>query len=268
MLALRQGRPDEAERLAAAVLQANPSAILAAQLLGQALLLLHRPGEAIEPLRSAAQRSHDPATETLLARALAAAGREDEAFDQLRRTTARRPAFALAFLELGDQLGDGGRVEEAIAAFERGLELAPDAEVLRVGLGHLHLKRNDRARARALFAQAHAASPDRHDAAVALARAMALDGEYAGAAELYRSALERRPEDAAARIGLGRCLLELGQRNAGEASLRVAMRTAPHAAGLAITALAAAAHGRLFLQPSAAAAFLRAQAGQGDRHQR
>ncbi len=51
----------------------------------------------------------------------------------------------------------------------------------------------------------------------------------------------------------------MGERDAGEASLREAMRGAPHMAGQAITTLAAASHGRFFLRPSAASKFLRVE---------
>src|SRR6202022_4416136 len=103
------GRPDEAERLAADVLKSNRGNVLAAQILGRALLVQNRPGEAIDPLQPAARRSGDPEIETLLAAEWAAAGRDDEAFEQLRRTTARRPPFPPAFLDLGRRLGDRGR---------------------------------------------------------------------------------------------------------------------------------------------------------------
>jgi tetratricopeptide (TPR) repeat protein len=256
ILAIRAERPDEAERLAAQALTSNRGHVRAAQVLGHALLMQNRPGEALEPLQRAARRGDDPATETLLARALAATGRGDEALDQLRKAVARRPPFALAFLELGDQLGETGRFDESAAVFESGLALMPDAAVLRVGLGYLHLKRNDRVGARGLFSQVHAAAPERHDALVALAKVTALDGEYAAAADLYRGALGLRPDDTVTRINLGKCLLEMGAREAGEAALRAATRGAAPLAGLAITALAATPHGRFFLRPSEVAKFL------------
>jgi tetratricopeptide (TPR) repeat protein len=259
VLAFRMQRLDEAERLASEVLKSDRGNILAAQLLGRALLMQNRADEAIDPLQKAARRSNDPEIETLLAGVLAAAGRDDEAFEQLRRTTARRPPFLPAFLELGGKLGDIGRFDEAIAVLESGLALAPDAVDLRMGLGYLHVKRNDRGRARALFLQVLAAAPQRHDALVALARAMVLDGEYAAAADLYRRALGMQPDDTATRINLGKCLLEMGERDAGEATLRAATRGTAQLAGQAITALAAAPHGRFFLRPSAVAKFLRVE---------
>jgi tetratricopeptide (TPR) repeat protein len=169
---------------------------------------------------------------------------------------ARRPAFPPAFLEAAGQLGKIGRLEEARAVLENGLALTPDAADLRMELGFLSVKRNERAKARALFMQVLAAAPERHDALVALARVMALDGGYAAAADCYRRALGLRPDDAVTRNNLGICLLGMGERDAGEASLRAAMRGDPHTTGRAITSLAAASHGRFFLRPSAAARFL------------
>jgi tetratricopeptide (TPR) repeat protein len=256
-LALQMQRPDEAEWIAADVLKANRGNIVAATILGRALLMQNRAGEAIAPLERAARRGGDPAVETLLAAALAAAGRRDEALDQLRQTTARRPAFAPAFLEHAGQLANIGKIDEAIAVFESGLALAPDAIDLQKQLGLLLLKCNDRARARALFLQALAMAPGRSDVLAGLAQVMLLDGEYADAAETYRRVVALRPDDAIARADLGRCLLEMGERDAGEASIRTAAGGRPQMLGRAIVSLAASSHGRFFLRRSAATKFLR-----------
>jgi Flp pilus assembly protein TadD len=259
IFALRMQRPDEAERLAAGVLKSDRGNAVAAQVFGRALLMQNRAAEAIVPLERAARRRDDPAIETDLAIALAAVGRRDEALDQLRQTTMRRPPFPPAFVEHGGQLAKIGRLEEAAAVLESGLALVPDVVDLRMELGFVHLKRNDRIKARTLFLQVLAAAPERHDVLPALAKVMALDGEYAAAADLFRRALGLRPDDAVTRNNLGACLLEMGERDAGEATLRAAARAAPQAAGQAITSLAAASHGRFFLRPSAVAKFLRSE---------
>lgn len=162
-----------------------------------------------------------------------------------------------AILERAEALAAAGRLAEAIAVFEQGLQAWPTADGFRISLGHLHLRRGDRAAARALFEHVRAAAPGRQDAMAGLAQVLALEGDPAGAADLYRRALAIRPDNAAARIGLGKCLLELGDRQAGEAELRRAAAQAPELAGPALSALAASPRGRFFLRPSDARAFLK-----------
>lgn len=255
-LALQRQQPQTAERLCAAVLKADRGNLVALQILAAALLQQDRPQEAVELLRRAARRSQQPAIETLLARALTAAGLRDEALEQLRLAVTRRPVYALAFLDLGVGLGEAGRCREGIAVLDQGLALAPDADGLRVALGHLRLKRGECAEARQAFQDVRGRAPGRHDAMVGLAKTLALQGDYAGAADLYRAALAIRPDDPLTRIALGKCLLEMGEREAGEAAIRAAGRGSPALAGLALTALASTPHGRVFMRPSAAARFL------------
>ena len=256
LLALQTQRPDEAERLAAGILKADRRNGAATAVLARALMLQDRAAEAIAPLQRAAARGDNPALETQLAAALAAAGRRDEALEQLRRTTARRPPFMPAFLEHAGQLDKAGHSSDAIAVLQDGLALLPGTLELQVELAFLHLRRNDRTTARMILSQSLAARPHHPGILAALGQVIHLDGEYALAAETYRRALAIQPGDAAARRNLGACLLEMGERDAGEASLRAAIRTAPHLTGQAIISLAAASHGRVFLRPSAAAKFL------------
>jgi predicted Zn-dependent protease len=258
ILALQMQRLDEAERLAAQALKSSRGNIPAARLLGRVLLAQNRAIEAIDVLQRSARRSEDAELETLLAVALGAAKRDDEAIAQLRRTVMRRPPFPPAYIELSRQLSESGRFDDGVQLLENALAVAPDHVDLCMALGYLHLKRNDRARARSAFQRVREVAPERYETLSALAKVLVLDGDYAGAADLYRHALALRPDDALTRINLGKCLLEMGERDAGESTLRAAIRTAPQLAGRAILALAASPHGRVFLRPGAAAAFLRA----------
>ncbi|WP_371260510.1 tetratricopeptide repeat protein [Bradyrhizobium sp. Ec3.3] len=61
---------------------------------------------------------------------------------------ARRPPLIPAFQELVAQFVGGGLFEEAIAAIDSALALAPRNVNLRLDLGFLHLERNDRGKAR------------------------------------------------------------------------------------------------------------------------
>ena len=254
--ALQMNRPGEAERLAAGALRANGSNHVAAKVLGWALLAQNRAGEAIEPVERAARRSNDPEIETVLAVALAATGRQQEALDQLRQTTARRPAFVPAFREYAGQLVKLDRFGEAIEVIQSGIALAPDAIDLQIDLARLFLHQNDRRNARMILSQALAVAPGRQDILAALARVLLLDGDYAAAADMFRHLLALRPDDAMTRADLAACQLESGTRDAGESTLRAAARGRPEMLGRAIHLLAATSHGRFFFRPSAAVKFL------------
>jgi len=255
-LALRMGRFAEAEQLAADVLRASRTDTAAVTILGQALLAQNRGAEAIAPLEKAARRSSDPGIETLLGAALGGAGRRPEAIEQLRRTAARRPPFMPAFQELAGQLAKGGSFDEAIVVIESGLAFAPQNIELQLDLARLHLQRNERGKARAILSKAHEAAPGRSEILTALARVLLLEGEYASAADTCRHALALRPDDAMTRADLAACLLEMGKRDDGEASLRLALRGQPQMLGRATYALIHSSHGRFFFLKSAVAKFL------------
>jgi Flp pilus assembly protein TadD len=246
----------EAELLAAEVLRASRADPAAVSILARALIAQNRGAEAITSLEKAARRSSDPGNETLLGAALGGAGRRTEAIEQLRRTTARRPPFMPAFQELAGQLAKDGNFVEAIAVIESGLVLAPQDIDLQLDLARLHLHRNERGKARSVLLKAHEAAPGRSEILTALARVLLLDGEYASAADTCRRALALRPDDAMTRADLAACLLEMGERDAGEASLRSALRGRPQMLGRATYALVHSSHGRFFFRQSAVSKFL------------
>jgi tetratricopeptide (TPR) repeat protein len=254
--ALRMGQFAEAEHLAAEILKASRTDSAAATILGRALLAQNRGGEAIAPLEKAARRNEDAGIETLLGAALGGAGRRAEAIEQLRRATARRPPFMPAFQELAGQLAKDSRVNEAIAVIESGLALAPDAIDLQLDLARLQLFRNARGKAREILLKAREAAPGRPDIPALLARILLLDGEYAAAADAFKHALGLRPDDAMTRADFAACLLEMGERDAGEAQLRSAFRGRPQMLGRTTKALVNSSHGRFFFRQSAVAEFL------------
>ena len=98
MLALRMQRPEEAEQLAAGVLKASRGNVRAAVIHGQALMAQGRAEDAVVSLEKSARRTDDPTAATVLASALAAAGRQ-RSVSRLRQVTTRRPPFPPAFRE-------------------------------------------------------------------------------------------------------------------------------------------------------------------------
>jgi tetratricopeptide (TPR) repeat protein len=258
-LALRMRHFAEAEQLATELLRVSRTDVAAVSILARALIGQNRGEEAIAPLEKAARHSSNAGVEILLGAALGGAGRREEAIEHLRRAAARRPPFIPAFQELAGQLAKSGRLDEAIAVVEGGLGLVPEAIDLQIDLARLHLQRNERAKARAILSKACEAAPGHPEVLIALARVRLLDGEYAFAADGYRHALAHRPDDAMTRADLAACLLEMGEREAGEANLRSALRSGPQMLGRTTHALAASSHGRFFFRASAVAKFLRGE---------
>lgn len=258
VLALQMQQVGDAEQLASQVLKSDRGNTLAAEILGRALMAQNRLDEAIVHLTKFARRTDEPSIETLLAGMLTAVGRGDEALDHLRRAVSRRPHYLPAFVELALQLRKAGHLDEAMTITESGLTLEPQSADLQLALGYVLADRNERVRALEVFAKVHAAEPTHHDALMALAGAMIWDGDYARAADLYRRALAIRPLDDT-RIRLGKCLLELRQREEAEALFRTAAHGLSKMAAPSVIAMVSASHGRIFLQPSAALDFLRAR---------
>jgi Flp pilus assembly protein TadD len=255
-LALRTQQFSRAEQLATGVLKSNRTDRSAVLILAHSLIAQNRQGEAIVPLEKALRRSSDAEIETLLGAALCGSRRSGDGIEQLRRTAARRPPYLPAFRELAGQLAKTGQLSEAIRIVEDGLALAPESVDLKVDLGRLLLQNNDRAKARNILIVARDAAPGRPDILTELARTLLFDGEYAAAADAFRHALALRPEDTLTRANLAACLLEMGERDIGEATLRSILRGRPHMLGRVVYALSASSHGRFFFRPSAVAKFL------------
>ena len=220
-------------------------------------MLINRAGEAIVPLERAIKRSSDASAEVLLASAFDAAGRGEDAIHSIRQTVVRHTAFPPAYLEYARLLDQNGETGEAIAVLDKALALMPDVIDLYMALARLQHDRNDPVRARELLSQASAKAPGRQDILAELARVVHIDGDYAAAAEIYRRALALQTDAADIRANYGVCLLEMGKRDAGEAAIRDAARGRPQMFARAVTSMAVSSHGRFFLRPSKAAAFLR-----------
>lgn len=257
IFALNGQRPNEAERIAGEVLKANPRHARALHIFCSALLMQGRVQDAIASLETAARGHHDPEIETQLAMMLRHAGRHDDALARLKRAIKRQPPFAAAFRELGALLVFMERYDEAIEVLRRGLEVAPMMSQLSIQLGYAFLSLRNCADAKVAFARALDLSPGSPDALFGMAKAHQEVGESQAAAEYFRRYLMSRPDDQAAWLHLGHCLLELGQLDAGYECFRTAARGDPKRYGNALASLVAAARGRLWLKPSAAAQFLR-----------
>jgi len=255
-LALRAQQFAQAEQIATNILKSSRTDRHAALLLAHALMGQKRGDEAIAPLERIARRGEDGEVETLLGALLCGAGRVTDGIAQLRRTTARRPPYFPSFQELAGQLSKAGQHDEAISTIEAGLALAPDSVDLKLDLGRLLQNVDQITRAVSVLQSARDAAPGRPDVLSQLGRVLVAHGDYAAAADAFRRVLALYPDDRSNRAYLATCLLELGDRDAGEAALRTVIRGQPQLLGRAAFVMASGSHGRFFFSQRAASKFL------------
>lgn len=145
MAARRDGDDAGAEAAFRQALAANPRYLAAHIALGDLLLDAERPSEAIASFDAAiALRSSSIDAHLGRARALSALGRALEAADSAQTAVAlsssagNRQLQAETHAVLGSIHEDAGRTEDAIAAYERALELDAGTTDARVGLAYLY----------------------------------------------------------------------------------------------------------------------------------
>jgi Tfp pilus assembly protein PilF len=252
VVALRNNRPKDAELILADVLRRDPQNSRALYALGCALLSQCRAQDALAPLQAATRIRNDPEIDLRLATALHQTGRSADALSRLKRVVKRHPSFGPAFHELGRLLSDMDRHDEAIEAYRRGVEVSAMMPGLAIELGYALLHRRNIVGAKAAFARELDISANSPDALFGMAKVHQEVGENEAAAAFFRRYLAIRPQDGAAWITFGHCLLELGQVDAGYQCFRTAGRGGPKHFARALSALSASSHGRFWLKPTAA----------------
>lgn len=253
--ALQSGNAIEAERSAFELLTTNPGDPRAAHIYGHALYLQGRGHEAIAPLERAAQRSQNAVVETQLGMLLREAGRSDDALERFRHAVNRQPSFPPAFLEYGSLLLEMLRYDEAAEILERGRALAPDFAELLAHLGAAYAARGQRDKAEEAFAKAATSAPHDPDTMFKLACLMKNGCCFGQAVRLFRRLLDVDPNDNAARINLGICLLEIGETAAGFDELRAVGRADRKSFGYVLGAVSSAGKGRFWIKRTAAEKF-------------
>ncbi|HVS10320.1 MAG TPA: tetratricopeptide repeat protein [Planctomycetota bacterium] len=156
---------------------------------------------ALEPLLS--RRPDDRELPVLLGAAYRRARRYDDALEMYRRALAGGPNARVEY-NRGIALSRMGRTGEAIAAYERALDLAPSFAPAMANLGQAWLERGRTPEAIALLRRALEADPDALTARATLGFAHFLSGDIDAAQRITNEVLERAPDSAAALNTLGK----------------------------------------------------------------
>ncbi|HET9148875.1 MAG TPA: tetratricopeptide repeat protein [Alphaproteobacteria bacterium] len=191
----RQGRLDEAERLARTRLNAAPDDAEAVQLLGGIARARGDRARAVElysealRLKPAFAKAHSNLGATLLEM-----GRVGEAIDHLSRALADEPDFVDARVNLGAALFNAGRFADAERELRAALQLAPDDTLALNTLGNALFRQGRVDEAIAAFETALAREPDLAMAINNLGTAWREKGEPIKAEQAFRRALSVQPD--------------------------------------------------------------------------
>jgi protein O-GlcNAc transferase len=213
----RAGRAREAAECYQHVLRSNLGQPDALYLLGALSHQIGNQEAAIELMRGAiAVAGEQPRLHEILGLALMSLERYDEAEPSLVR--ASESGTPEAFNNLGILRKKQGRLDEAIAAFERSIERNPSFVDALYNLGNAHRANNSLETAAGCFRRAWAVDSSHANALAALSQTLRAQGEhaetlreFADAAAFYRAALAADPACHEVKHNLAHTLFELGQ---------------------------------------------------------
>jgi tetratricopeptide (TPR) repeat protein len=115
---LHQGRPEEARLIFEKAIQLKPDVAELWKNLGLTLIGLRRPIEAIVAFERAIRKDPKPAYLTMLGNALWAQGRREEAVAVFDKAVQLKPDDATLWCNMGNALLDAGRSSDALLCFE------------------------------------------------------------------------------------------------------------------------------------------------------
>jgi tetratricopeptide (TPR) repeat protein len=269
VIAHRQGRLPEAQRLLRAVVKAAPEHFDSLYLLGMVETQLGHAEDAQKWLRKAVyQRPNAAPAQSSLGTALLACGRRDDAIARYQKALALDPTNLEANANLGTIMQGLGRHEEAAEYCRRALAAGPDLAGLHGNLANALRALDRREEALAHAKKAVELQPGSAEIKNNLGRMLQALGRFEEAMAQYQTAAAARPDFAEAQVNLLLCradaLLQAGELEASTAVLQDGLRhllTAPPPAAVASPAADDAAPGAALLLDAlrAAAAHLAEQ---------
>jgi tetratricopeptide (TPR) repeat protein len=216
------------ETLWSYTLKRNPTAWLAHNNLGSALLNQGQLPEAIAHFDAAVQLKPDyaPAYNNL-GIAYYRLGRPAESMEYFRRALGFQSNFAEAHLNLGNTLVQAGRLPEAMEQYRQAIRLTPILAEAHNNLGNALYMADQPTEAIAEFQQAIRIKPDYAEAHENLGSIYARGGSFSEAIAHYQEALQLNPGKAATHNNLGFALVQAGRLQPAIEQFEQAIRLKP-----------------------------------------
>jgi tetratricopeptide (TPR) repeat protein len=157
-------------------------------------------------------------------------GQVDEAIAHYQRALEIEPDDALAHVNFGVALSKKGQVEEAVAHYQKALESRPNDALAHYNLGSILAQQGRVDEAIAHLKRALEIKPDYAEACSNLGNALLQEGRVDEALEQFQRALEIKPDDATVHNNFGNALLQKGQVDEAIIHYRKAMEIKPDSA--------------------------------------
>jgi tetratricopeptide (TPR) repeat protein len=155
------------------------------------------------------------------------AGRMQEAIRHYKQALRLNPDFADAHVNLGDALRKTGRIEEAIGQYEEAMRIKPDFPKAHFALGVAWLQVGRTQEALRQCEEALRLNPDFVEAHDNLGAALLMSGRKAEAIEQFEQSLHLNPERFEAHYNLGVALDEVGRTQEAIQQYQQALRIEP-----------------------------------------
>ncbi len=154
-------------------------------------------------------------------------GRVEEAIAEYEKAIGLEPNLDAARLGIGEALMQQGKLDDAIAQFAKVLELHPENSAARLQVGVLRGRQGKYEEAVTAFSEVLRRHPDDLAAHNNLGNVLTLEGKYDEAVEHFRKAVQIRPEHASSHNNLALAYKKLGRTADAIAEYREAMRLNP-----------------------------------------
>jgi tetratricopeptide (TPR) repeat protein len=162
-----------------------------------------------------------------LGNALSKKGQKDEAIAHYQRALQINPGYKVAHYNLGIALMDKGQKQEAIAQYQIALKIDPDYAEAHNNLGVALFALGDKDEAIARYRKALEIDPDYAEARYNLGNALLQQGKVEDAITQFRAALKTTPDDARILNNLGIALDIKGRHDDAIAEFRKALAITP-----------------------------------------
>jgi arylsulfatase A-like enzyme/Tfp pilus assembly protein PilF len=221
--AIRTGDLEAAEHYLRRLVTLQPDHLMAMGSLGHAMILMHRPEEAVEWLeKSIGLDSSIGPHHRMLGVAYALIGEAEQAERAYRKALELDPADHNTYMVLGRLYASEGRNDEAMREYQAAAELSPDNPQVYLAIGRLHRRAGRIDEAGASMRRAIALKPDLSDAIAVLATMIFDQGDIDAALAVLNDAIARKPEDPLLHHSLAVLLLRQEQPDLAIEQFRIA----------------------------------------------